>query len=640
MTKDIARRAASALIGVLAIGIGGCAVQPGPDERLTPAGSQPSPQRRPIERADDLPRHTYPVTTAAALMEDDAAFAALAEQLEADLRADLGAYEIGDRATLKSYYGTLARLALRRGDDDVALAYLDSLQAVEEKPAVRLTATLPERSLIEARGQPGDGIQERFRAALHREVAALPYDDVQAELRAMKGSFEISSRNFLRGVVDARVEPAARGGGISRDLAQFVVELRVIQDVMLPVRDAVIEVLGEAIAAHAVAKPDMWGARDVVLTEADELHPVVIGIWDSGVDPALFEGRMWVNPGEVPANGRDDDGNGFIDDVHGVAFGLDGEPVPGALFPHDFDAAEEAEYRGHVKGLSDTRAGLDTPEATAFKSTAASLPPEAFREFVENVGQYNFLAHGTHVAGIAARDNPAARVMVGRFTSDEYRLPPRAPTLELMRNWIELYRSTIEYFRRNGVRVVNMSWGIAPEYYESLLEATQVGADAEERRALARRIFDLEAEGLRAAIASAPDILFVAAAGNEDADNRFGEFIPSSFDLPNLITVGAVDRAGDEAAFTSYGAVHLYANGYEVPSVVPGGEVLAFSGTSMAAPQVVNLAAKLLALNPELTVAELRRAILDTADEKVIGEDRTIRLMNPKAAVELVPGGR
>jgi hypothetical protein len=42
----------------------------------------------------------------------------------------------------------------------------------------------------------------------------------------------------------------------------------------------------------------------------------------------------------------------------------------------------------------------------------------------------------------------------------------------------------------------------------------------------------------------------------------------------------------------------------------------------MAAPQVVNLAAKLLALKPSLTDAELRRAIEEAADEKRIAEGR------------------
>jgi hypothetical protein len=54
----------------------------------------------------------------------------------------------------------------------------------------------------------------------------------------------------------------------------------------------------------------------------------------------------------------------------------------------------------------------------------------------------------------------------------------------------------------------------------------------------------------------------------------------------------------------------------------------------------VNLAAKLLALKPGLTVAELRRAIVEAADEKAIGEGRTIRLLNPRASVEQVMGRR
>ena len=39
---------------------------------------------------------------------------------------------------------------------------------------------------------------------------------------------------------------------------------------------------------------------------------------------------MWVNPGEIPDNGIDDDGNGYIDDVHGAAPGVafnSGDPM-------------------------------------------------------------------------------------------------------------------------------------------------------------------------------------------------------------------------------------------------------------------------------------------------------------------------
>ena len=56
---------------------------------------------------------------------------------------------------------------------------------------------------------------------------------------------------------------------------------------------------------------------------------VVIGVIDTGVDythPDL-DGNMWTNPGEVPNNGIDDDGNGFVDDFYGYDFvNNDGDP--------------------------------------------------------------------------------------------------------------------------------------------------------------------------------------------------------------------------------------------------------------------------------------------------------------------------
>jgi len=104
----------------------------------------------------------------------------------------------------------------------------------------------------------------------------------------------------------------------------------------------------------------------------------------------------------------------------------------------------------------------------------------------------------------------------------------------------------------------------------------------------------------------APDILFIPAAGNSDQDVDFNRVIPSSIDLPNVLVVGAVDQAGDETDFTSYGKnIRAHANGFEVESYVPGGRRLALSGTSMSAPNVTNLAAKLLAIDPSLTPAQV-----------------------------------
>ena len=113
---------------------------------------------------------------------------------------------------------------------------------------------------------------------------------------------------------------------------------------------------------------------------------------------------------------------------------------------------------------------------------------------------------------------------------------------------------------------------------------------------------------------SAPEILFICAAGNANANSGFNETAPAAFTLPNLLVVGAVDQAGDEASFTSYGdTVKVYASGYQVESTVPGGARISFSGTSMASPNVVNLAAKLLALDPALTPAQVIKLIVKGA---------------------------
>lgn len=53
-----------------------------------------------------------------------------------------------------------------------------------------------------------------------------------------------------------------------------------------------------------------------------KIKPVIVGVLDSGVEvthPGLIK-NMWTNVNEIPDNGKDDDGNGYIDDVHGWNF--------------------------------------------------------------------------------------------------------------------------------------------------------------------------------------------------------------------------------------------------------------------------------------------------------------------------------
>ncbi len=72
---------------------------------------------------------------------------------------------------------------------------------------------------------------------------------------------------------------------------------------------------------------------DINATEAWDLsigsRSVIVAVIDTGIDidhPDLIP-NLWTNPGEIPGNNIDDDGNGFVDDVHGYDFGEgDGNP--------------------------------------------------------------------------------------------------------------------------------------------------------------------------------------------------------------------------------------------------------------------------------------------------------------------------
>ena len=102
----------------------------------------------------------------------------------------------------------------------------------------------------------------------------------------------------------------------------------------------------------AESHPDLYGLRNTRAIEAwnefdldgsgsfdaGETRPgeeIVVAVIDSGVDashPDLAD-NIWVNPGEVPGNGLDDDGNGLVDDVSGWDFVYD-DPSPSDPLGH------------------------------------------------------------------------------------------------------------------------------------------------------------------------------------------------------------------------------------------------------------------------------------------------------------------
>ena len=605
-----------------------------------PAG-QPPGNKPVITRKDDLPRHSYQLdlkVTDLYLPENRAALLGLAKAVEADILADLASLDIQDDKTVQEYYAVLGSVALLENRWQDYLELLGKQRALETKEANRLTMGLYSEALARARLSGGD-TDKVLKQNMEQALDGLDYALVQDNIKSAKGRTEILSEALVLGNLDSSYQPVIdkTSGEISYDIASTLVSVSFTLDHYLRDAPAINEVYSAYISANKVSKKDIWEARKYNLAADAKASPVVVAVWDSGVDTSIeaFALLLWRNSSEIPANGIDDDGNGFVDDVHGIAYDLEANKEQSLLYPIGAFEEDEMVMQAQVKGLGDIQSGVDSEEASALRKRLAALEQAEVQDFLESLNIYGNYSHGTHVAGIAVEGNPFVRLLVARMTYG-HTMIPEEPTIARAKADAKMLRETIDYFKANGVRAVNMSWGGSLRGIEEALEAHNAGGSPQERKKLAREIYTIGDTALREAIRSAGDILFITSAGNSDNDVAFDEFYPSSYDYPNILSVGAVDVAGDETSFTSLGKVDIYANGFEVESYVPGGNRIKFNGTSMSSPQVLNLAAKLLALDPSLSTAQLRRLIIDGSDEKVL-QTRTIRLMNPAASAALIP---
>lgn len=580
-----------------------------------------------VKTQDDLPRYSYEsdLKPSELLVADEATFGAFADRVEADVNTLLADYVIEDKATLRSLIGLRGTIAMLEGRDVSAMRAIYGQRALEEKPDARLLNGLRQEAMILAAEQIGASSGEAYEAAYASQfdalASALPWDVVGTGLKGLKRSARIANPNVYVGFAQSDLDPTfAEAGELSFSNAETVIGLRYALKRWAPVADETAAVLGAQVAARDAMKPDIWGAREVTLTPTDDLTPVNVGIWDSGVDLALFPQMVYVNanPGKNA-------------DASGIAYDLEGRLTRGDLYPMtEAQLVTYGEMLSDMKGLSDLQLSIETPEAEAVAARISTLKPEEVQNYYETLSLYSNYVHGTHVAGIAARGNPAIRLAYGRITF-EHRWKGLKPTEELARSGAAANVATIDWFKKNNIRVVNMSWGGSPAGWEDALEKHGVGKDADERKAIARKFFQIERDALYNAMKNAPDILFVTSAGNSDSSNSFDESMPSSFELPNMLTVGAVDQAGDETGFTSYGEnVQVHADGFQVLSYFPGGTEVRLSGTSMSSPNVTNLAAKLLALDPDLTPGEVIDLIVGTATTTEDGRRHNI---HPKAAV-------
>ena len=595
----------------------------------------PETTRQAVRTQEDLPRHSYPVSgTAVELLNaDDATFNAWAEKVNTDVDATLSGYDIQDHATLRQLLRVRLAYQVLTHQDEAGLSTIAQLRAVEDKPDAKLVSAMRTEAILRARivtgERSGAKYEEAYATGLAAALAATPWGVGGTRIKEDRTFVELLTEPLLVGLIKADVEPTvALEHAISDGPASSLLTARMRIKAELPVREQSITAFANVIAANNTTRPDIWAAREVTLTAGDRTTPVVAAVWDSGTDLSLFPNQTYTapDPDLVPPY-----------NVHGLAFDLDSNPASGWLYP--LTAEQQIEYRARVgdfQGMNDLQQSIESAEADAIKAKFAAMPSDQVPAYFEQMSLYSGYLHGTHVAGIMARGNPAIRLAVSRITFD-HRNVPAPPTEAGVMRTAQSYQTSIDWFREHQVRVVNMSWAVSPSDYELVLEKNGIGKDAADRKALARGYFETDRKGLLTALESAPDILFVCAAGNSNSDNGFDETVPSSFTLPHLLTVSAVDQAGEEASFTTYGKnVAVSGNGYQVSSTIPGGGTLNSSGTSMASPNVANLAAKLIALDPTLSPVETIRLIKTGATPSADGRRNNI---DPKASVRLLGQG-
>lgn len=214
--------------------------------------------------------------------------------------------------------------------------------------------------------------------------------------------------------------------------------------------------------------------------------------------------------------------------------------------------------------------------------------------------------HGTHCAGIIGAEgennigiagiNWNVKIMPLKFM-DAGGVGTTQAAVEAINYVIQRKRAGV------NVRVISASWG-----------------SRQKSRALEDIIRQASQEG----------ILFVAASGNSHSNNDRSPQYPASYNLPNVLSVAALNRQDELANFSNFGpkSVHIAAPGAEILSTWLHDEYEVHSGTSMATPMVAGVAALVLSKYPEMSVEELRSRLLNSVDKipslqgKVVSEGR------------------
>jgi subtilisin family serine protease len=305
--------------------------------------------------------------------------------------------------------------------------------------------------------------------------------------------------------------------------------------------------------------PQQWALAKIGATNAWAVTTgssnVVVAILDTGINynHEDLAANMWRNPGEIPGNGIDDDGNGYIDDVFGIDTAND--PLGNDSNPWD-------------QGLV-------------------------------NLGPFY---HGTAMAGIigAVGNNNRGIVGVSWFVNLMAIRVVATNGFFFIANTIQALDYAVLMKRRGvNLQVINLSYGDATFFSSQAMKDAhaRVAAEGMLQVAIAQnQAIDIDRAPVFPASFEISNIISVAASDSLDNLAWFSNYGRTNVDLA---------APGVDTVMTSGATTSAYYN-------LPGNNLTA--GTSYSAPYVAGAAALLFAANPEATAAEVKAALLDTVD--------------------------
>ena len=278
------------------------------------------------------------------------------------------------------------------------------------------------------------------------------------------------------------------------------------------------------------------------------------------------------------------------------------------LAPEEEPVLEESEPAGPV-----IVAVIDTGADVSHEMIADSLWTEYDERVEEEINGWNFVdqnekiydsdnpiayAHGTHISGVISQSAANSET------------PIKLMNLKVFENG-SAYTSdviaAIEYAREKGAKIINCSFG-GTQYNRALYDTIAV-----------------------------TDALFVCAAGNNRMDLNETPVYPACFDLDNIVSVASINADGGFSYFSNYSVnlVDITALGRDVLSALPENRSDTYSGTSMATAAVSGSAAAVLGTDAELSVAELRERLLNSADQLSNLQNKVAsgRRLNPDKAI-------